>query len=823
MFDHLFQTARIAARTLARERTFSVLAATVLALGICGVTTQFSIVHAFLLRGLPVAEPERLVSVKFRDPAEPAARTQFPSYADYVDWNRQQTTLEGLAAYYTRGSFIVVRNGSAERVDGGHVTESFFSLLRVSPLLGRDFTAADNRPEAERVTILSHAMWQNDFGGDANILGRSFRLNGRMATVVGVLPADFTFTRDRLWIPLFNEYQVGTRRGAGNLSVFGRLKPGRSIDEAEAGMTGIVQRIARDFPASNARLTQASVEPLLNRFVDAETRGLLIVMLAAVAAVLAIACVNVTNLQFARSIARRRELAVRGALGASRSDLIVQIVIECVLLVAIGGVAGVLASGWATTLVQNLVQAAGTSGVIQPPPWLEFRVDRPVLTVTLAAAAVSVLIAGLLPALSASRTNPIEALRDGARGQTSRFTGRLMGSLVVGQIALTFTLLVISLLLVRSIVNRETQPLGYDGDAVMIARMNLETEYRSSDDARVFYSQLLAALRAAPGVTDVALTSRRNVADVNQAEFEIEGRPASRPGEQPRGALEIVSDGYFAALGLHPRTGREFASDAGRGDRAEVMLVNETLARLYFPGTDPIGRRLRLNAKMPWTTIVGVVPDTLMQGPVDAGAFSGAGLFLPISAYPRSYVTVVARGHAPALQLFDALRRATASVNPNIALYSATTPQRTFDDALLAGRMIAGMFALFAVVAVVLATLGLYGVISLAVNQRLHEFGIRMALGAQASEIARMVLRRGALQLGLGLVIGGAVTLALIQMGGSLLEFFLFRVGSHDPVVFGGVVSVLAVATIVACVWPARAAARVDPMIALRAESAPRP
>ena len=480
MFDKIIQSIRFAARTLAKERTFTALAAAVLALGTCGVTTQFSMVHAFLLRGLPVDDPEQLVSVRVRDSAAPSDETRMPSYADYVDWNRQQTSFEGLAAYYTTGSFIVVSNGAAERMDGGHVTENFLSLLRVRPLIGRDFTEADNRFEAERVTILSYAMWQSDFGGDPNVLGRSFRLNGRTATVIGVLPASFQFTRDRLWIPVFNEYRVGTRRGTGNIAVFGRLKAGRSIDDASTDMTRIVQGIARDFPASNKHLTQAHVEPLLNRFVDRETRGLLVVMLAAVACVLAIACVNVTNLQFARSIARRRDLAVRGALGASRGRLVGQIVTESLLLVAVGGAAGVLASQWTTTLLDNLIRAASTSGVVQPPPWLKLEVNGPVLAVALGAAASSVLVAGLLPAWSASRTNPIDALRDGARGHTSRFAGSVMRSLVIGQIALTFTLLVVSLLLVRSIVNRQGQSLGYDGSAVMTARMNLETDFRTS-------------------------------------------------------------------------------------------------------------------------------------------------------------------------------------------------------------------------------------------------------------------------------------------------------------------------------------------------------
>jgi predicted permease len=821
--EQLWQDVRVALRTLAKEKTFTVLASVVLAIGICAVTTQFSMVHAFLFRGLPVDDPQQLVSVAVRDPAWPPADARPPARADYVDWNRQQTSFDGLATYYTNGSFIMVRGGSAERVDGGHVTENFFSLLRVAPTLGRDFTAADNRPEAERVTILSHAIWESDFGGDPNIVGRTFRLNGRITTVIGVMPPDFRFTRDRLWIPMFNEYPVGTRRGTGNAQVFGRLKPGRSPEQAAAEMTGIVQRIARDFPASNQKLTEVRVEPLLNKFVDRETRGLLFVMLAAVAGVLAIACVNVTNLQFARSIARRRDLAVRGALGASRGRLTLQIVTESLLLVAIGGAVGVLASFWTTALLQSLVRAAATSGVMQSPPWLTFEINRPVLEFTLTASTVSVLVAGLLPARSASRTNPIEALRDGARGYTGSAAARVMRSLVIGQIALTCALLVASLLLVRSIINRQNQSLGYDAGAIMTGRMNLETDFRR-EELRAFYPRLLSAFRATPGVTHVALTSRGSVAGAGFVEFELEGRPTAVGDEPRRARVDTVSDGYFATLGLRPLAGREFTPEDGGENRPLVVIINQPFATRHFPNTNPVGQRLRLGQQQKFfpATIIGVVPDTLMQGPVDSEGSDGAGLFVPLAANPPFYVSVVARGHLPPLQLFDPLRRSAAKLNPGLAIYSATTPEQSFERALLSSRIIAGMFSIFALVAVVLAALGLYGVVSLAVTQRVHEFGIRMALGAHGREIMRIVLRQGAMQLALGISVGITVSLALIRLGGSMFGGFLFQVSPHDPLVFGGVVLILGFATLIACVFPARFAAKVDPIIALRAELNPR-
>ena len=349
--------------------------------------------------------------------------------------------------------------------------------------------------------------------------------------------------------------------------------------------------------------------------------------------------------------------------------------------------------------------------------------------------------------------------------------------------------------------------------------MNLETDYRSNQ-LRTVYPQLLAALRATPGVTHLALTSRRNPADTGLGEFELEGRPL-QVGEEPlRAHGDLVSDGYFATLGLRPLAGREFSPEDGREDRPAVVIVNDPFARKHFPGTNPIGRRLRIGAQRsgPWATIIGVVPDTLMQGPNDTEGSEGAGFFMPVLSYPPMYVTVLARGQMPPLQLIEPLRRSAARLNPGLAIYSPTTPERSFEESLLANRIIVGMFSIFAAVAVVLATLGLYGVVSLAVNQRLHEFGIRIALGACAREIMRIVLRQGVLQLIVGIGIGIAGSLALIQVGGSTMGVFLFEVSPHDPEVFVGVVVILVFATLIACIVPARLAAKVDPMASLRAE-----
>jgi predicted permease len=631
------------------------------------------------------------------------------------------------------------------------------------------------------------------------------------------MPETFQFTRDRLWIPMYNEYDPGTRHGTGNTRVFGRLKPGVSIERATEDVTRVAASLAEQFPDSNRNLTEIRVEPLLNRFVDRETRGLLLMMLAAVIAVLAIASINVTNLQFARAIAHARQLAVRTALGASRARLIAQIATECLVLVVLGGAAGVVASFWTTSLLEHLVGEAAQSGAIQPPPWLKFDVNGPVLAFSIAAAAASVVLAGIVPALFASRTNPSDVLRDGSRSHTGRFVNRLSAWLVTAQIALTCALLVASLLLVRTIVNRQEQSLGYDGTSVMIARMNLETDYHTGDELRTVFRALLDSMRSTPGVTHAALTSRRNTIDVNSQTFEIEGRTAAAsPDDLPRLSLEIVSDGYFAAIGLQPLQGREFTPADGREN--PVAIVNEAFARKYFAESDATGHRIRFSPNMPWLRIVGVVPQTLVQGPLDSGESDGAGAFVPVSVFPSSYISVVARGHGAPERLFEPLRRAVAKVNPNVALYSPNTPAKSFEQALLASRVVAGMFTVFAWVALVLATLGLYGVVSFAVNQRMHEFGIRAALGAGARDLFALVLRQGVAQFILGSVIGLGLTLWLVRLGGPILMKFLFRVDPHDPAVIAAAMGTLAIATLIACLVPARHAVKTDPLSVLRAE-----
>jgi putative ABC transport system permease protein len=798
---------RIGLRVLLKEKSFFTISVLVLALGICGVTTQFSVINSALIRGLPFPEPSRLVRVALRDPSWAPGRTRAFWFDEDPAWSRSRQTVEGVAGF-TGSSFIATIGDLPERFPGSHVTEDFFSLLGVKPVMGRLFKPEDNRIEAPRVTIISDSLWNAEFGRDPNVVGRVIRLNGKPATVVGVMPPGFNFPRDQLWLPLFNEYPRGNRGAAnliGDYDVLARLKSGVTLEQANAEFTVLARQAAKDFPDRNRNFTEAVVEPLMSIVVTSDTRQLLFTMLGAVVAVLLIACVNVMNMQFARATLRARELAVRGALGASRGRLLAQMLTESLIVAVLGAGLGMLFASWAIDFYARL----GTGF----PAWMTFEIDGTVLAATIAATVGSLVVAGLLPAWLASRTDALDVLKQGGRGHTHPLVSRLTGALVVGQIALTAALLVASLLLVKSVAGRYALDFGFDLGSVLTGRMNFETDYHNDNDLQSVQARLLQQLRASPHFTHAAFTSRRGNLTGNFRAVQLENRPE----QKITASVEIVSDGYFATLGLGPLQGREF-EPGDTPNKPAPALVNATFAKKYFPGESPLGLRLRSDPNASWCTIVGIVPDTLMQGPLDAQR-DGAGVFLSISASPQSYATLVVRGHAASPEkLVEPLRREIFAVNPHLAIYLVKTPKRGLDNALEQVRTVMQLFSVFGAVAIVLAAVGLYGVAAFSVSQRTPEFGIRMALGAAPREIVKMVLQQGALRFSLGGVAGLGLAFALAPVAGAANAALLYNVSPRDPAVYALVFALLASVTGLACLIPARRAAKVDPMEALRAE-----
>jgi putative ABC transport system permease protein len=829
-FQSFLQDLRVGSRVLLKEKTFSILAVTVLALGICGATTQFAVVNAFLLRGFSFPQPEQLVSVTLinpqADPNQPVmGQGDIQTAPDYEDMRAAQQSLSVMTGYLPGGTINLTYKNSPQRYTGAYVTEDLFRVLGVSPIIGRDFTADDNRPGVEKVTLLSHEIWKRDFGGDPHIVGQSVRLNGTAATIIGVMPPNFKFPlNEQLWVPYYNEHPPKTRddRSVLNrLQIVGRLKPGVSLDQANLEFVELARRLAKEYPKTNGHWTSAKVQPLLNALTAPQLRGTIYALLGAVVVVLLIACVNVMNMQFGRATLRAKELAIRGALGATRWRIVRQMLTECLIVAALGAAVGIVMAHWALAL---LVRA--TEGLANPLPyWVSFAIDGPVLAFTVGVTLCATLISGLIPALLSARANPADAMKEGGRGNSSRLVNAITRALVIGQIALSAALLIAATFQVKSIRNQTTLDYGYDEDAVYSARVALmEGDYPDVEARRQFFVRALRALRDNPEFSGAALTSRTRMTFAGSGPYEIDGKTYVTDADRPQANTESISDGYFEALGLKIIEGRDFTIEDNDA-RQPVAIVNTSFARKYWGNESPIGRRIRQHNPLqaqPWRTIIGVVPDTLMQGPLNQQADS-AGFYIPILGLPTApqFVTVLVRPQPGqrADALGPALSRAVAQIDANLPVYFGGTPRVLHDEILGINRITANVFTIFGVAALMLSAVGLYGVMSFSVNQRIPEFGIRMALGADGARILRMVMRQGAVQLGIGLALGvGAAMLLLGVIGKQVLQNFLFKVNPLDPMIYIAVAALLSAVAAISCFVPARRATRVDPMIALRAE-----
>jgi putative ABC transport system permease protein len=833
MFESVIQDIRVGLRVLFKDKSFCFLAVLVLGLGICGVTTQFSVVNAVVLRGFSFPHPEQLMNVGLIDPQATPQNNNFgigsiPSAQDYEDLRAAQQSFSQMAAYLSGSTVNVSYRNNPQRYTGGYVTEDFFKIVGVSPFLGRDFTADDDKPGAEKVAILGYEIWQRDFAGDSRVVGQNVTINGRSATIIGVMPPNFKFpVSEELWLAYYNEFPLKPRGslfiGASNPApgVMGRLKPGVSIDQANAEFVGLAKRLAQDNPKTNGQFVSASVQPLLNAFTGPQLRQTVYAMLGAVIVVLLIACVNVMNMQFGRVALRAKELAIRGALGATRWRLVRQMLTESFVVASFGTMAGLLLAGWAIGLLIRAMEALP----FPLPYWIVFKIDGPVLAFTIGATMLATLASGLVPALVSSRANTAEMMKEGGRGNSNRLVNVITSVLVVGQIALTAALLIAATLQIKSIRNQVTLDYGYDDGAVYSARMALmEGAYPNQDARREFFVRAVRALRANPQFDSAAMSDRFRMTFAPQGQYEVDGQNYVTDHDRPRGNYESVSDNYFKTLGLKILEGRDFTIDDADA-KQPVAIVNASFARKYYGHESPIGRRIRIynpGEPQPWRTIVGVVPDTLMQGPFDQQTDS-AGFYIPLlGAEPAAqFCTIIVRPRpGQRADTLDApLSKAVAQLDANLPTYFAGTPAHLHEEILGVNRITATLFTIFGGVAFILSAVGLYGVMSFSVNQRTQEIGIRMALGADAARIFRMVMTQGAWQLVIGLFLGaGAAALLLRLAGTAALQNILFKVNTLDPAIYCAVAGLLTMVAALSCFVPARRATQVNPIVALRAE-----
>jgi len=832
--DTFQQDVRIGLRVLRKDKTFFLLAVLVLGLGIGGATTQFTVVNAVALRGLSFPHPEQLVTIGLIDPKATDQNNNFgfgviPTAQDYEDLKAAQTSCSLMAGYLTGSTLNVSYKNNPQRYSGGYVTEDFFKITGVSPILGRDFTAADNKPGAERVIILGYEIWKRDFNGDPNIVGQNVRVNSKPATIIGVMPANYKFPNlEELWTPLYNQFPpiprgqlvIGPNNAAP--SVMGRLKPGVSLDQANAELITIARQLAQEYPKTNQNFTSATVKPLLHSLIGLQFRQTVWAMLAAVILVLLIACVNVMNMQFGRVALRAKELAIRGALGATRWRIVRQMLTESLVVAVFGAVAGVLLAYWSVDMLTRALDAQPAGFGL--PYWIQFTIDGRVLAFTIVITLVATLVSGLVPALISAHSNAAEMMKEGGRGNSSRLVNIITRLLVIGQIALTAALLIAATLEIRSIRNQLQLDYGYDENAIYSARMALMEGAYTEDGRREFFKRAVRELRGNPEFDSAALSDRLQMTFAGGGQYEVDGQNYLTDRDRPRGNFESVSDKYFSTLGLKILEGRDFTIDDA-DTKQPVAIVNASFARKHWGNQSALGHQVRIfnpGEPAPWRTIVGVVPDTLMQGPFDQQNDT-AGLYMPLlGASPATqFCTVVVRPRAGqrADTLGPALTKAVTQLDSDVPIYFPGTPARWHAANLSGNRIIVSLFAIFGCVAFVLSAVGLYGVMSFSVSQRTQEFGIRMALGADARRIFRMVMTQGAWQLVIGLVLGaGAAALLLGVLVAAALRNILFKVNALDPSIYLAVAGLLTVVAALSCFIPARRATRVDPVTALRYE-----
>ena len=804
MSSTLLRDVRHAIRALRRTPGFTASAVLTFALGIGVNTAVFSVFNGVLLRPLPYPEADRLTMVWMDNRGE-NIREDITSYPNYRDWRDQGSSYGQLAAY-TSNAFTLTGADEPERLSGAQATANFFDVMGVRPLLGRVFTEAHETPGRDAVALISHGLWQRRFGGAPNVLGRTIVLNGRSHEIIGVMPGTLGVPADaELWTPLAPEPTLREARGSFWLPVIGRLKPGVPVEQAQAEMSGIAARLEQAYPGN--RGFGINVVPLHRHLVGDIERSL-VVLLAAVGVVLLIACANLSNLLLGRTAARRKELAIRTALGALRGRLIRQIVTEAFVLATAGAVLGLLLAYWAT----GFFIAIGGDSIPRPEA---IAIDARVLAFTLAISAACALLAALVPALQASRPGTADTLREGGREGGSIASRRTRSALVACEVALAFVLLAGAALLLRSLWSMQHVERGFSTDRIATVRLSLPTAlYGAPADVRSFYLRLLERVRALPGVESAATgTGVLQPLVTNSNVFTIEGKPLPPPGQRVEYPIEAVSTGYFETLGVTPLAGRTF-TDQDRADAPGVVIINETLARQGWPGQDPLGRRMRGggdNSRAPWLTVVGIVPDLRRA---DLRRQIRPEVYLTtLQLTPRSQMLLVRTTGDPAA-IVPSIRREARALDPRLPLFAAGTLDRQVTATLASPRFRAVLLAAFAVIAVLLAAIGIYGVTAHAVGQRTHEVGIRMALGARRIDVLRLILAQHLRPALAGLGLGIAAALALSRS----LRTLVYGIGVADPASYIAMAAGLLAVAAAACWIPARRATRIDPLSALRTQ-----
>jgi putative ABC transport system permease protein len=801
----LWQDLRYGIRLLARKPLFTSIVVLTLALGIGATTAIFSVVNSVLLRPLPFRDPERIVTV-WQNNIKAGVERDKVSPANFLDWRDRNQAFEAMASSEPFG-FDLAGDGEPERIKGWLVSGGFFRILGVGALHGRTFVPEEESQASGQPVVISHAFWERRFGSEKNVVGQKLLLSGQPYTVVGVMPPQFRFPDDRdVWAPkVFNEGDK-QRRGANNLHVIARLKDGAAVNDAQHEMSSIAASLAQEYPQTNREMGATVVS--LPEHVIGRVRPALLVLLIAVGLVLLIVCSNVANILLARGVQRQKEFAIRAAIGASRKRLVRQMFTESFLLSLLGGVFGVLLANWGVSLVQSY-----SPGYL--PRAQEISIDGRVLAVALGVTLLTAILFGLLPSIQFSRPRLQEFLKEGGRAGGGAARRSLRNFLVISEIALALVLLVGTSLLIRSSSRLLQVDPGFATDQVAVLEVHVWGKYPKPDQRAAFFEQTLERIAALPGVEAAGAVSSLPLIETRidiDGTFSIEGRPAPAPEQQPSAYQTIATPDYFRAMGVRLRSGRFFARSDNQTS-VPVVLINETMARRYWPEGDAIGKKVAVRVAGPPSTreIVGVVSDMLHTG------LDGAPrpeLFVPHLQNPFGSMTYVVRAANEPEGILPAVKNEIRAVNPNQAFSTTTTMQQLLSKSLGERRFTMLLFSCFAAVALVLAAVGIYGLISFSTSQRTHEIGVRIALGAQRGHVLKMIIGEGLKLSLLGVAIGLAGALVLTRF----LKSLLFGVTATDPLSFAGMSLLIVGAALVASYLPARRATRMDPVNALRYE-----
>jgi macrolide transport system ATP-binding/permease protein len=814
----LLKDLRFGARSLWKSPGFTLVAVASLALGIGANTAIFSLVNTVLLRPLPARDPSRLVSVSVFGKDDSMFAFSYPTYKDFRD--RSGDVLSGIFAERL-GPMSLSRDGNNQRVWGYLVTGNYFDVLGVGAAKGRALTSDDDRaPLASPVAVLSHGSWVRRFGSDPSIVGKDIVLNGHPFRVVGVMPEGFSGAEvvytPEVWIPMTMQEWIEPgnewleRRATQNIFAVGRLKDGVTREQAEASLNMLAQRLGEEYPETNEGQRIGLVPP---GFIVPQLRGAVVgfaaVLMAAVALVLLIACVNLANLLLARASSRRKEIAIRLAMGAGRWRVVRQLLTESLLLSLAGGALGLLLAAWILDLV------AAYRPPIEIPVWIDVAIDSRVMVFTLAASVLTSLLFGLAPALQAARADLVPALKD-AGALTGRTRTRLRSALVVAQVMLSLVVLVAAGLVVRALGRLQTVSPGFEVERGLVASFDLGLQGYDSARGRDFERRLVERVRAIPGVRAASLTDLMPLSlNYSSSEVHVEGQQLGRGANAPLSMVSAIEQDYFKALSVPLVAGRAF-TDADREDSTRVVVVNETLARRFFPGTDPaqgaLGRRISFQSDAgPWMEIVGVARDgkywTIGEAPQ-------LFVYSPLEQSYSQTATLVVRSEGDPRSLANAIRAEVSKLDPSLPLFDVKTMEEHMGVSLFPARVAATLLGSFGLLALLLAAMGVYGVVSYSVAQRTREIGIRLALGARARDVLRLVAGRGMLLVTVGIVAGLAFALVLTRF----MEGVLYGVSATDALTFTLVVVLLAAVALLACLVPARRATKVDPMVALRHE-----